>query len=465
MKNLKCIDDSRISIILLLVFLVLLTSCVAGRLTKEANMLENNGMYERAAEKWSSILDRNPNNQEALIGLNRSSKKVLERKLESFEEAYDSKDYSKAYDEYLECEKYKKKMIAKGVYLDISNQFTTLFNKINEILAEKHYSRGCASMESKKWNDAINEFENCSKYINGYKDAYKLKKEAEENKNLCEAENEYNDGLAYFNNKIYKKAYNCFATCNSLLYGYKDAKEMMNKSIEKGKNRIAVLPFKDFARSSIEQSLYSNCLSNLISINDPFIEIYDREQIDKIIQEQSFGASGLVDERTATKIGEIAGVSYIITGKITRFTKTGGTVNKSPVRAYEIKLEDPPSSKEITYYIHEGEIRVELEFQFNILDVETGKVLNNKVITEYNSDQCKFATYSGDYMLLNSTDIDLGSSNKSKWAALALNFFTRDIDTSLFCEYKRSLKSADELANEIVSTLAYNFKLEVTRMF
>jgi len=49
------------------------------------------------------------------------------------------------------------------------------------------------------------------------------------------------------------------------------------------------------------------------------IRLVERAQIDEIRKEQSFGASGEVDPRTAVKLGKLLGVKYMITGKITRF--------------------------------------------------------------------------------------------------------------------------------------------------
>lgn len=91
------------------------------------------------------------------------------------------------------------------------------------------------------------------------------------------------------------------------------------------KPRVAVLPFDD---GSIEHWWGSNWQVG-VGISDMIVtdlldkncfRMIEREQIEKVLGEQDFGASGRVDPRTAAKIGKILGVQYIIIGKVTEFS-------------------------------------------------------------------------------------------------------------------------------------------------
>lgn len=91
------------------------------------------------------------------------------------------------------------------------------------------------------------------------------------------------------------------------------------------KPRVAVLPFDD---GSIEHWWGNNWqvgtgISDMIVtdlLEKNCFRLIEREQIDKILKEQDFGASGRVDPKTAAKIGKILGVQYIIIGKVTEFS-------------------------------------------------------------------------------------------------------------------------------------------------
>ncbi|MCP4689366.1 MAG: hypothetical protein GY859_15035 [Desulfobacterales bacterium] len=52
----------------------------------------------------------------------------------------------------------------------------------------------------------------------------------------------------------------------------------------------------------------------------------ERDRISAVLKEQNMGAAGLIDPRTAVKIGKLIGVEYIVTGAVTEYgqSQTGG---------------------------------------------------------------------------------------------------------------------------------------------
>lgn len=98
--------------------------------------------------------------------------------------------------------------------------------------------------------------------------------------------------------------------------------------------KIAVLPFDD---GSIQDRWWEGNWDVGKGIADEFVteflntnkfRLIEREQIDKVIQEQDFGQSGRVDAKTAAKIGKILGVDFLVMGRVTEFsfksTEVGG---------------------------------------------------------------------------------------------------------------------------------------------
>jgi curli biogenesis system outer membrane secretion channel CsgG len=94
------------------------------------------------------------------------------------------------------------------------------------------------------------------------------------------------------------------------------------------RRRVAVMDF-DYATvmTSVQAVFGSNqdigkgisvMLVNQL-INDGAYRIFERQQLDKILQEQNFSNSNRADSNTAAKIGKLAGVDIIITGSITQF--------------------------------------------------------------------------------------------------------------------------------------------------
>jgi curli biogenesis system outer membrane secretion channel CsgG len=94
------------------------------------------------------------------------------------------------------------------------------------------------------------------------------------------------------------------------------------------KRRIAVMDF-DYATvmSGVQAVFHTNedigkgiavMLVNQL-LNDGQFRIFERSQLEKIIQEQNFSNSNRADASTAAKIGKLAGLDAIITGSITQF--------------------------------------------------------------------------------------------------------------------------------------------------
>lgn len=47
--------------------------------------------------------------------------------------------------------------------------------------------------------------------------------------------------------------------------------------------------------------------------------VIERQQLEKVMKEQSLGLSGMIDPKQAKEVGKLAGVDYLITGKVTVF--------------------------------------------------------------------------------------------------------------------------------------------------
>ena len=94
------------------------------------------------------------------------------------------------------------------------------------------------------------------------------------------------------------------------------------------KHKVAVLDFNYGTVMTASQSVFgtnvdigkgiSDMLINEL-VNDGTYRVIERNQIDKILNEQNFSNSNRADPSTAAKIGHILGVDAVITGDITQF--------------------------------------------------------------------------------------------------------------------------------------------------
>lgn len=98
--------------------------------------------------------------------------------------------------------------------------------------------------------------------------------------------------------------------------------------------KIAVLPFED---GSIQDRWWDEGHWDVgKGISDEFVteflktnrfRLIEREQIDRILEEQDFGQSGRVDTQTAATIGKILGVDFLVMGRVTEFSLKSAEVS------------------------------------------------------------------------------------------------------------------------------------------
>lgn len=95
--------------------------------------------------------------------------------------------------------------------------------------------------------------------------------------------------------------------------------------------RVAVLPFDD---GSIKTRWWKEDFELTSSITDEMItalaetkrfRIIERSQIDDILREHNLSRAGLLDPKTAAKVGRILGVQYLILGRVTEFSSKTDT--------------------------------------------------------------------------------------------------------------------------------------------
>ena len=91
--------------------------------------------------------------------------------------------------------------------------------------------------------------------------------------------------------------------------------------------RIAIMPFEIVA-SGVPSDAAVGLADMLVTalVKTRVYDIVEREQLQKILSEQKFGMSGLVDPSTAVQIGKMLGVKKIIIGKITQMGVTQSEV-------------------------------------------------------------------------------------------------------------------------------------------
>jgi len=88
--------------------------------------------------------------------------------------------------------------------------------------------------------------------------------------------------------------------------------------------------------AKLGESIAEAVVSELANIGG--MKIYTRKDLQKVLEEQKFQMSGLVDPNTAVQIGQLAGVRYIVTGAVNNINLKWVEVGESVKRGLSQQL-------------------------------------------------------------------------------------------------------------------------------
>ncbi len=116
-----------------------------------------------------------------------------------------------------------------------------------------------------------------------------------------------------------------FSLAGAILFGLLLTVLFSSPSWSSGKARVAVIDFEQKAYQEIQGKQIGEIISEwLITalVNTGRFEVVERSQLQKVLKEQQMGMTGMVNQETAAKVGELLGVKVIITGSVIQIGNT-----------------------------------------------------------------------------------------------------------------------------------------------
>ena len=158
--------------------------------------------------------------------------------------------------------------------------------------------------------------------------------------------------------------------------------------------------------AKLSESVEDGVMNEIVNMGGA--TVFTRNDMEKIISEQKFQRSGLVDESTLVRLGKFAGVKYIITGSVNNIDLTYKSYESARRGAQDAgrtvanRSEDTGTAlvglligtaTAATLEAMEG-WNIGTEITLRILDVETGEVLlSDKVIGKVNIGKIPYPNY------------------------------------------------------------------------
>lgn len=389
MKNLRCLS------IVTLMCVAFLTSCATkhGDLMKSAQLHYQTNNYEAALRDAVAALKLKPDYDKAqdfVVTFFNAAVEVRENKIKSLEATPNKFKYDGVVAEYkglIEINNLVKnlpptalihKKTKQRLVFDIKD-YTPQLNEASEKAAEVHYQEGILIAASGNDVDtqkiAAKEFKKAGEYVPGYKDS-------------------------------------------SLRY---------EESRRAGVKKMAILPFEDKSGKAHLYGALSETITDQIIdsvLNDPsaieFLALVSRDQLERVMQEQGLGLTGIVNEQTAANLGGILGVHEMVIGKITQIrytparTKEATVAQTGTIRVQQgtetytdssgkvktrAKYVDKNVSAKVFHYTRESSASIIGSYQ--IIDVETAVLKGSGRFDEKSAFKAEWGKFTGSKAALN----------------------------------------------------------------
>jgi hypothetical protein len=132
--------------------------------------------------------------------------------------------------------------------------------------------------------------------------------------------------------------------------------------------KISVMQFKndDIGVSSKLESLMSNKIIN----GKPYFTLVSRDEKNKIIEEQKFQYSGLVNNESAVELGELIGAEAIITGEL-----NNASLNYDHFYVKRVKCRGDDCKRKYEYRVRCERGTYNISFNIKMIDVQKGDII------------------------------------------------------------------------------------------
>jgi tetratricopeptide (TPR) repeat protein len=411
-------------------------SCNTSKsLSKKGAKLEEAGLYNDAALFYYNALLKNSSNIDARIGLSKAGQRVLNDKIDDFTRSRAMEEYRDAVYAYKDAMDYRTKVEKLGIKLEAPSYLADDYEEAKNILIKGLYDEGNKHLVNKDFDKANKIFEEIHRLDPDYKDIDNLK-------DVSRNEPIYIAAVDHFDQGRYRKAFYEFEKIYKVNPSYKDIGILREECLDKGKYPVAIAPFENSSgNKGIEKKIQAFVITELSGLNDPFLRIVERDNMEMVMEEQRLSLSGIVDESTAAEVGNILGAKAILTGKVLAYSSNEGKLQSSRKKAFEgyqvklyNKLEDKvyyeTRYKPVSYTEYYNLNEVDLTFQFKAVSLETGEILFSDVVQKKENSEVHYASYDGEATnLYPSKDNRVVTSSRDRRQLINLVRSNREIKT------------------------------------
>jgi tetratricopeptide (TPR) repeat protein len=444
---------SSFSVIFLLVLLTSLSGCASKKFARQAQKLEDAGLYEMAADNYLRSFNANKKNVEAATGLKRTGQRTLDMKTTAVSQAYLSGNDRETVYSYLDAMAYHQRIRNTGVDLTISSQVKSFYEEAKPRFLDSSFDEARLLLEEENFRQAEVIFTEIKRIDPSYQDLSLYMK-------ISKSEPLYRQGIDQMNSGFYRRAYHTFSTILNEHGAYKDTRELRDEALGSAMITVAIADFSNSSRTrNAHVALKSRIMAEISNKDNPFVRLVDDRNTEAFLREQEQAS------RTGSdlKVGRLMSARALLTGNLLTFDVQEGRIQRTERKAFlkeVINIEDPVTREKstktlyhkVTYNEYRRENKAAGSFQYQLSSTETGEVLLSGVINLNPSDQIHYAVFDGKNENLVPGHWEFKDRDSAKDKVQDESVHVRNLQR-LFSA-KQLIKTADELRTELTNGMA-----------
>ena len=440
----------------ILMLVSLLWACnPAKQYIKKGNEFYLQGNYDDAATYFYNALLSDPQNIEAKQALKKSANNVLTAKFSQFGKYVVENRDADAVRQYRSNQKYFQKAKSVGVELDWPSMYDEVYLEIKNEYIAKLYEDGLQLMKDNKYEKAEANFTEIAEIDPGYKDATVLRMNSI-------LEPMYQNGMKMLQIENYKEAYRNFDKVYAQDKAYKDVKALREAALGKASVGVGVLPVQNQTHHrNFDVKLYQDLITQLVKGKSPFLKVVERSSLERMLNEQQLGMSGMVDPETAAQAGKIIGLKYVLMSAWSEWDVDQIRPTIDSIEAYEAVVDRIPETtpgqmrsitrfKKVKYARHYQKNRVYARVFYQLVSTQTSQIVASEVIAEEKVDEYEKFVYRGN---VNQLYPELPRGNNTPYAPREWR--------EKFGRISATISSQEELANRLSLSIANKMAEEV----
>lgn len=372
---------------LAIAFLLLgLTACQSYKKSlAEAEQYKKAGMFDEAINRYRALYQSKPNRPEAHIRMKSTAEAELNRLYANvrmlkgqgqFEEALRTLDEAEAFS-------------IQYQWLNLKQPFNSggLLGEIHQGIADRYYRLAEEAVQSERWDEA-------REYIRKSRKYDRDRQELEYLSLMVEIVPEFKKGMKAKELGLFQEAYYYFERVSKLDADFSNVLQHMQECLDKAAFTATYVHYTpDGNNSGRDKAIITSVKQEILDLENPFIRLVARDDIDVLIEEQRNSMGGAFDEEAAVEAGKLLGAEYVIVGEILDVSMRQSNLNRTRHKGF---AGPTTQSRKVEYDVNARNLTHIVSFRYHLMNAETGEVLAAENIPYSYEDEVRWINYNGD---------------------------------------------------------------------